>query len=115
MKLDPFRAQGHVDGVGELAERNLRPDFVASAAYMNRGSLTLMWSAGVGITVPLWAGQKQRPLIAEARSSFDAASASFFMKSGKRPGFTSYLKIASTAMGAAIKRRGRQERGPTVQ
>ena len=59
----------------ELARRNLRPDFVASAAYMNRGSLPLMWSAGVGITVPLWAGQKQRPLIAEARSSFDAASA----------------------------------------
>ena len=60
---------------GELARRNLRPDFVASAAYMNRGSLPLMWSAGVGISVPLWAGRKQRPLIVEAQSLFEAASA----------------------------------------
>ena len=59
----------------ELARRNLRPDFVASAGYMNRGSLPLMWSAGVGVSVPLWAGRKQRPLIVEARSLFDAASA----------------------------------------
>lgn len=59
----------------ELARRNLRPDFVASAAYMNRGSLPLMWSAGVGVSVPLWAGQKQRPLIVEAQRKFDSASA----------------------------------------
>jgi outer membrane protein TolC len=59
----------------ELARRNLRPDFVASAAYMNRGSLPLMWSAGVGVSVPLWAASKQRPLIVEARSQFEAASA----------------------------------------
>ena len=59
----------------ELARRNLRPDFVASAGYMNRGSLPLMWSAGVGVSVPLWAGRTQRPLIVEARSLFAAASA----------------------------------------
>jgi outer membrane protein TolC len=34
-----------------------------------------MWSAGVGVSVPLWAGRKQRPLIVEARSQFEAASA----------------------------------------
>ncbi len=60
---------------GELARRNLRPDFVASAGYMNRGSLPLMWSAGVGVSVPLWAGKKQRPLIVEAQSLQEAASA----------------------------------------
>jgi outer membrane protein, heavy metal efflux system len=59
----------------ELARRNLRPDFVASAAYMNRGSLPLMWSAGVGVSIPFWAGKKQRPLIAEAQGLFEAASA----------------------------------------
>jgi outer membrane protein TolC len=59
----------------ELARRNLRPDFVASAGYMNRGGLPLMWSAGVGVSVPLWAGKKQRPLIVEARSLLEAASA----------------------------------------
>ena len=59
----------------ELAHRNLRPDFVASAGYMNRGSLPLMWSAGVGVSVPLWVGKKQRPLIVEAQSLVEAASA----------------------------------------
>lgn len=59
----------------ELARRNLRPDFVASAGYMNRGSLPLMWSAGVGVSVPLWAGRKQRPLIVEAESRLESASA----------------------------------------
>ena len=59
----------------ELARRNLRPDFVASAAYMNRGSLPLMWSAAVGVSIPLWAGEKQRPLIVEADSLFESASA----------------------------------------
>jgi outer membrane protein TolC len=42
---------------------------------MNRGSLPLMWSAGVGVSVPLWAGKKQRPLIVEAQSLLEAASA----------------------------------------
>lgn len=59
----------------ELARRNLRPDFVASAAYMNRGGLPLMWSAGVGVSIPLWAGKKQRPLIVEAETLGEAASA----------------------------------------
>ncbi|MGA7990562.1 MAG: TolC family protein [Thermoanaerobaculia bacterium] len=60
---------------GELARRNLRPDFVASVGYANRGGLPLMWSAGVGISVPLWAAKKQRPLIAEAESQLESASA----------------------------------------
>jgi cobalt-zinc-cadmium efflux system outer membrane protein len=59
----------------DLARRNLRPDFVASAAYMNRGGLPLMWSAGVGVSIPLWAGRKQRPLIVEAETLGEAASA----------------------------------------
>jgi cobalt-zinc-cadmium efflux system outer membrane protein len=60
---------------GELARRSLRPDFVASASYANRGSLPLMWSAAVGVSVPLWAGRKQRPLIVEAQSQLESASA----------------------------------------
>jgi outer membrane protein TolC len=58
-----------------LARRNLRPDFVASAGYANRDGLPLMWSAGLGVSIPLWAGRKQRPLIAEAESLFESASA----------------------------------------
>lgn len=60
----------------DLARRALKPDFVASAAYMNRGGLPLMWSASVGVTVPLWAGRKQRPLIAEAERLTSSAAAS---------------------------------------
>ena len=59
----------------DLARRNLKPDFVASAAYMNRGSLPLMWSAGVAVSIPLWAGEKQRPLIVEAQTQASAAAA----------------------------------------
>jgi len=59
----------------DLARRNLKPDFVASAGYMNRGRLPLMWSASVGVTVPLWAGRKQHPLIAEAERLTSAAAA----------------------------------------
>ncbi|MEO8586990.1 MAG: TolC family protein [Acidobacteriota bacterium] len=58
----------------DLAKRNLRPDFLASAGYAYRGGLPLMWSAGVGVSVPLWAGSKQRPLIIEAERLAEAAS-----------------------------------------
>jgi outer membrane protein, heavy metal efflux system len=58
----------------DLARRNLKPDFVASAGYMNRGGLPLMWAAGVGVSIPLWAGQKQRPLIVEAEALASAAA-----------------------------------------
>ena len=60
---------------GDLARRNLKPDFVASAGYMNRGGLPLMWSASVGVTVPLWAARRQKPLIAEAARLTSSAAA----------------------------------------
>ncbi|KAA0249609.1 MAG: TolC family protein [Acidobacteria bacterium] len=60
---------------GQLARRDLLPDFVASAGYMNRGSLPGMWQVGAGVTVPLWAGSKQRPRIVEAERSAEAAAA----------------------------------------
>lgn len=51
-----------------LAQRELGPDFLASAAYMNRGALPMMWSLGLGITVPIWARTKQMPRISEAET-----------------------------------------------
>lgn len=69
-------AKDRAKAATDLARRGLRPDFVASAAYMNRGGLPLMWSAGVGVSIPLWSGAKQRPLIAEAEALGEAASAS---------------------------------------
>jgi outer membrane protein TolC len=57
----------------DLAKRSLGPDFVASASYMNRGALPMMWSLGLGISVPIWARTKQMPRIAEAESRGRAA------------------------------------------
>lgn len=59
----------------DLARRNRLPDFIASAAYMNRGSLPPMLSIGVGVTVPLYAKRKQEPAIAEADARLGAAEA----------------------------------------
>lgn len=58
----------------DLAKRGSQPDFVVSAAYMNRGSLPLMWSAGVGVTVPIFAGARTRPLVAEAQGLSGSAA-----------------------------------------
>jgi outer membrane protein, heavy metal efflux system len=58
----------------DLAKRGTQPDFVVSAAYMNRGSLPLMWAAGVGVSVPIFAGARTRPLVAEAQGLSDSAA-----------------------------------------
>ena len=42
---------------------------------MNRGSLPLMWSGSVGVTVPLFAGSRTRPLVAEAEGLSESAVA----------------------------------------
>ncbi|MFI5120085.1 MAG: TolC family protein, partial [Thermoanaerobaculia bacterium] len=58
----------------DLAKRGTQPDFVVTAAYMNRGSLPLMWSASAGVTVPLFAGARTRPLVAEAQGLAESAA-----------------------------------------
>jgi len=59
----------------DLAKKNLNPDFVASAAYMNRGSTPPMWSVGLGVVLPVFRGQKQRQGIVEAEARLRAAEA----------------------------------------
>ena len=59
----------------DLARRDLRPDLVASAGYMNRGSLPMMWSVGLGVTVPLFSGKKQEPRVREAEARLAAVKA----------------------------------------
>ena len=59
----------------DLARRGTQPDFLVTAAYMNRGSLPLMWSGSVGVTVPLFAGSRTRPLVAEAEGLSESAVA----------------------------------------
>lgn len=59
----------------DLAKRDRSPDLVASAGYMNRGSLPLMWSVGVGVSVPLFSSRRQEPRVREAEARLAAAKA----------------------------------------
>ena len=56
----------------DLARRERYPDFTVSAAIMPRGGLEPMWSANVGISIPIWAGRKQSRAVAESASLQDA-------------------------------------------
>jgi len=58
----------------DLARRSGWPELVASAGYSYRGALPLMWSAGVGVSVPLWSSRRQKPMVAEAEAMRDVAA-----------------------------------------
>jgi len=49
----------------DLARLDQRPDFTVSVGYMPRGGLDPMWTASVGITLPLWQKHKQQRGVAE--------------------------------------------------
>lgn len=70
-RLSVARSRAAVD----LARRNLKPDFVGTAAYMNRGSMPDMWSVELGVVLPLRAGHKQRQAIVEAEARLRADEA----------------------------------------
>jgi outer membrane protein TolC len=59
----------------DLARRDFKPDLVASAGYMNRGSLPMMWAVGLGVTVPLFSGRRQEPRVREAEARLAAVKA----------------------------------------
>ncbi len=59
----------------DLARRDRSPDLVASAGYMNRGSLPLMWAVGLGVSVPLFSSRKQEPRVREAEARLASAKA----------------------------------------
>jgi outer membrane protein TolC len=50
----------------ELAEKELYPDFTVKLNYQNRPGMPDMYGVSVGVNLPIFAGQKQRPAIAEA-------------------------------------------------
>jgi outer membrane protein, heavy metal efflux system len=60
-RLGTDQAQASLD----LARLDRRPDFSVSAGYMPRGGLDPMWTASVGITLPLWQKNKQKRAVAE--------------------------------------------------
>ncbi|HZS04769.1 MAG TPA: TolC family protein [Blastocatellia bacterium] len=53
----------------ELAKKDFYPDFSVSLTYFNRPGLPEMYGVNVGMKLPIWFGQKQRPAVAEATAS----------------------------------------------
>ena len=51
-----------------LARKDFRPDFVASGGPMYRGGLDPMWQVGLGITLPIYAGSRQKPRLNAAEA-----------------------------------------------
>src|SRR5262249_60829378 len=53
----------------ELAKKEFYPDFSVNLAYLNRPSMPEMYRVNVGVKMPLYFWQKQRPALAEATAS----------------------------------------------
>ncbi len=53
----------------ELAEKNFYPDFTVRFNYQNRPEMPEMYGVSVGVKIPLYFWQKQRPAVAEAAAS----------------------------------------------
>ncbi len=52
-----------------LAQKDFYPDFTVGATYFNRPGLPEMYGINVGVRIPLYFWQKQRPAVAEATAS----------------------------------------------
>jgi outer membrane protein TolC len=57
-----------------LARAERYPDLSVSAGVMPRGSLDPMWAVTLGVTLPVFAGQKQNRAVAEAVARRESAS-----------------------------------------
>ncbi len=55
-------------GVG-LARKDFYPDFTVGVTYFNRPGMPEMYGVNVGVKIPLYFWQKQRPAVAEATAS----------------------------------------------
>ena len=55
-----------------LARKDFLPDFVASGGPMYRGGLDPMWQVGLGITLPIHAGSRQKPRLKAAEADVRA-------------------------------------------
>jgi outer membrane protein TolC len=57
-----------------LARRERFPDLSVSAGIMPRGSLEPMWTASVGVSLPVWAGRKQSRAVAESEARAESGA-----------------------------------------
>lgn len=56
----------------QLAKKEFYPDFSVGFTYVNRPAMPEMYGISVGIKLPVFYAQKQRPALTEATASFDA-------------------------------------------
>jgi outer membrane protein TolC len=59
----------------DLAKKNRLPDFIASGGPMYRGALDPMWQVGLAVSLPIFPGSRQRPLLAAAEADLRAEEA----------------------------------------
>jgi outer membrane protein TolC len=55
-----------------LSRRERFPDFAITAGIMPRGSLEPMWTASIGVTLPIWFWRKQNRAVAESEARADS-------------------------------------------
>lgn len=56
----------------QLAKKDFYPDFSVGFTYVNRPAMPEMYGVTVGVKLPIYIGQKQRPALTEATASFEA-------------------------------------------
>ncbi len=56
----------------QLAKKEFYPDFSVGFTYVNRPAMPEMYGISVGIKLPVFYAQKQRPALTEANASFEA-------------------------------------------
>lgn len=59
----------------DLAQKNLKPDFVVSSSYGFRGSLPDRWTVEMGVILPAWRKSKQKQAVVEAEAGLRQAQA----------------------------------------
>jgi outer membrane protein, heavy metal efflux system len=56
----------------QLAKKEFYPDFSVGFTYLNRPAMPEMYGVTVGIKLPIYTAQKQRPALTEATASFES-------------------------------------------
>lgn len=56
----------------QLAKKDFYPDFTVGITYVNRPAMPEMYGLNIGIKLPIYYAQKQRPALTEATASADA-------------------------------------------
>ena len=71
LKAQRRKIEGAQYGI-QLAKKEFYPDFSVGFTYINRPAMPEMYGLTVGIKLPIYTAQKQRPALTEATAGFEA-------------------------------------------